>query len=148
MLAVNRKKMGKYGVDSSGIVHIVGIGSYVNLLADANLLTVDKYGPNATILTGELGRVGGIPIVVSEYVQSDLNATGVYDGVTTTKTIAITVDPSAFLIGNRRSMTVQLLTELYAEYDQDAIAVTHRKAFAPRYVSTDTVLALHYNLAA
>jgi HK97 family phage major capsid protein len=148
MLRTNRKKMGKYGVNPNDVVHVIGIGQYVNLLSDANVLTVDKFGPNATILTGELGKVDGIAIVVSEYVRADLNATGVYDNTTTNRSIAITTNRRGFLVGNRRTVTVQLLTELYAEYDQDAITVSHRKAFVKRYASADNVHAVTYNLAA
>jgi HK97 family phage major capsid protein len=148
MLRVNRKKLGKYGVGPSDLAHVIGIGQYINLLSDANVLTVDKYGPNATIHAGELASVDGIPIVVSEYVQANLNASGVYDGTTVNRSIAITVNRSSFLVGDRRGMTVQLLKELYAEFDQDAITVSIRKAFAARQVSTETVCAVTYNLAA
>jgi hypothetical protein len=148
MLRVNRKKMGKYGVGTDGLAHIISIGQYVNLLSDTNVLTVDKYGPNATIKTGELASIDGIAIIVSEYIRQDLNATGVYDGVTTNRSIAITVLPSGFMIGNRRGVTVQLLTELYAEYDQDALTVSMRRAFASRFVATDLTIGLTYNLAA
>jgi HK97 family phage major capsid protein len=150
MLRVNRKKMGKYGVDSTQLVHIIGIGQYINMLSDANLLTVDKYGPDATILRGELAKVDGIPIIVSEYVQQNYDATGVVSvtGANNIKSIALTVNRNGFLIGNRRSVTVQLLTELYAEYDQDAVAVSMRRAFVPRQVATDPLVALTYNLLA
>lgn len=146
-LRAQRKKMGKYGVDSSQLVHVLSIAGYVNLLSDVNTLTLEKYGPQAVILNGELARVDGIPIVVSQFVRDDLNATGVYDGTTTTKTIAITVNTNCWLVGNRRALTVQTLRELYAEYDQDAIAVSMRKAFVPAYpVATEPIVALTYNL--
>jgi HK97 family phage major capsid protein len=145
-LRVNRKKMAKYGVDSSQIVHIMSIAGYINLLGDTNVLTVDKYGPNAVIKVGELASVDGIPVVVSQFVRDDLNATGVYDGTTTTKTAALTVNTNCFVYGNRRALTLQMLRELYAEYDQDALAVSLRKAFAPIYpLATEKTVALTYN---
>src|SRR5262249_43416370 len=89
---VNRKKMGKYGVRADQLAHIVSMNAYVQLLADTSLLTLEKYGPNATILTGELGRVDGAPVIVSEYVRADLNASGVYDGTTTNRSEVLTVN--------------------------------------------------------
>lgn len=146
-MAANRKVMGKYGVAQGRIVHITSIAGYVNLLADTNLLTVDKYGPDATIHTGELASIGGVPIVVSPFVRDDLNGSGVYDSTTKTKTVVITVNTGGFVYGNRRALNVQILRELYAEYDQDAIAVNMRKAFAPLYpTATEFTVSLTYNL--
>lgn len=147
MLRTNRSVMSKYGVRSDQLAHLVSMRAYISLLGDANVMTVDKYGPQATILTGELGKVDGAPIVVSEYVRQDLNATGVYDGVTTTRTIAATVNRRAFVRGQRRELTVQVLRELYAESDQDAVVVSTRKAFSPVYPNTEPAVALTYNLA-
>lgn len=148
MLRGNRSKMGKYGTRSDQLAHIISMRSYINLLADANVLTLDKYGPNAPILTGELGKVDGVPIVVSEYMRQDLNATGVHDGVTTNRTHALTVNRNSFLVGDRRGVTVQVLRELYAESDQDAIIASLRKAFTPRFpAATETIVAQTYNIA-
>lgn len=147
MLRTNRKKMGKYGARSSDLAHVVGIAGYVALLSDSNLQTVDKYGPAATLLAGELGKVDGAPVIVSEYVRQDLNASGVHDGTTTNRSVALTVNRRGFLVGNRRGVTVQVLRELYAESDQDCIVVTARKAFAARYPSTEAIVATHYNLS-
>jgi hypothetical protein len=135
-------------VRSDQLVHIVGMGSYLNLLSDTNVQTVDKYGPNATILTGELGKIDGAPIIVSEYVRADLNATGVYDGVTTNRSAAISINRRGFFVGERRGMTVQVLRELYAEFDQDAVLCSVRKAFEPRFpAATEPIVAVTYNLA-
>jgi hypothetical protein len=115
-------------------------------LADPSVITMEKYGPNATIVTGELAKVDGSPIIVSEYVRADLNATGVFDNVTLTRTELITLYLRGFLLGNRRQVTVQVLRELYAEDDQDAIIVSHRKALSPRFpLATEIVNAVAYN---
>jgi hypothetical protein len=147
MLRTNRSKMGKYGTRAGELAHVVPLRAYVSLLSDANVLTVDKYGPRATILTGELGKLDGAPLVVSEYVRQDLNASGVHDGVTATRTVALTVHRGGFVVGQRRQLTVQVLRELYAESDQDAIIASFRRAFAARFPSTETTVALHYNVA-
>ncbi len=147
MLRANRKKMGKYGIGSDRLAHIVSMAGFMALLADSNVMTLDKYGPKATVLTGELAKVDGAPIIVSEYVRQDLNATGVFDNVTTNRTLAVTVNRRGFALGNRRDMSVQVLREVYAEYDQDAILVTMRKAFTPRFAATtEPIVALHYNV--
>ena len=52
-----RAAMGKYGMNPADLAFIVGVSSYYDLIADSNVLTVDKFGPNATILNGQLGSV-------------------------------------------------------------------------------------------
>ena len=149
MLRKNRKNMGKYGVNPSQLAHLISINSYIDLIADSNVLTVDKYGPNATILSGELGRADGAPLIVSEYVRTDLNATGVNDATAAnnTKTVAITVSRRSYVVGERRGTEVEVLRELYAESDQDAIIASTRKAFEALYPTTEPAVALHYNVA-
>lgn len=55
----------KYGMDIINARLVPGIGAYFAMLGLSNVLTVDKYGPQATILTGELGRYRGVPIIPS-----------------------------------------------------------------------------------
>lgn len=146
-LRAARAKMGKYGLDLGNLASIVGITSYYDLLDDSSVITVDKFGMGASVLTGQLGAVDGVPILVSEYVRNNLNASGVYDGSTTTETFAVVVHRMGFLNGVRREMTMQWLRETYAEYDQDALVVTHRRAFEERFpLATETPLCVIYNL--
>lgn len=146
-LRAARAKMGKYGLDLGNLASVVGITSYFDLLDDTSVVTIDKFGQGATILTGQLGSVDGVPIIVSEYVRNNLNASGVYDGATTTETFAVVVHRQGFLNGVRREMTMQWLREAYAEYDQDALVVTHRRAFEERFpLATETPLCVIYNL--
>jgi hypothetical protein len=146
-LRTNRKRLKKYGTKPSELAHLISVTNYIQLLADPAVLTLDKYGPDATILTGELGKVDGVPVVLSEYVHDNLNATGVYDNVTTNRSLAITVSRRGFLLGNRREMMVEVLRELYSEYDTDAVKVSMRKAFESRFPNTEPTIALTYNLS-
>lgn len=148
-LRAARAKMGKYGLDLPNLASILSIPSYYDLLDDTSVVTVDKFGPGATVLTGQLGVVDGVPLIVSEYVRTNLNASGVYDGATTTETYAVTVHRRGFINGVRRNLTMQWLRENYAEYDQDALVVTHRRGFAARFpVATETPLCVIYNVDA
>lgn len=146
-LRANRKLMGKYGIDPAQLAHIMGINGYIDLLGDSNVQTVDKYGAQATLLSGELGRVDGVPVIVSEYVRQNLNASGVFDNTTTNRTVAATVHRRAFLRGTRRNLTVEFLRELYSESDQDAVKISTRQALERRYGATEKAVAVSYNVA-
>lgn len=147
LLRSSRKKQGKYAVRPADVAVITGIAAYFNLLSDANVLTVDKYGPSATVLSGELGKVDGSPLIVSEYVRANLNATGVYDGVTTNRSHCLTVNRKGFLRGLRRDVTIQRLVEIYAESDQDAVIASARQSFNCLFPTTEYVVGNIYNLA-
>jgi hypothetical protein len=59
-------RLGKYAADVSRLVMVTDPETYVNnMLGLTNVVTVDKFGPQATVLTGQLSAYGGIPIVVS-----------------------------------------------------------------------------------
>jgi len=148
-----RKKMGKYGVIPSRLALITGIAGYSSLLGlkdssgNQAVLTVDKYGSNATVLSGELGKVDGIPVIVSEYVRENLNASGVYDGTTTNKTVIILVFTPGLIIGDRRKVTVK--TDFDIVKDQQVMVATQRIAFTPtKDYTTDYLVSIGYNIGA
>jgi HK97 family phage major capsid protein len=143
-----RTAMGKYGVNPSNLAWIAGISVFNKMLGLDEVMTVDKYGPGATILTGELAKLDGIPIIVSEFIREDLNASGVYDGVTTDTTVVPLVYRSGFLYGDRRSITLKVSQELYMETDQDVAIATQRLDFQPVLdAASEPVVGLGYNIS-
>ena len=61
MFIDNLQLLGKYGVRPSEVVHVMDISTYLSSLEISNFRTLDKLGPNATLLTGQLGSVGNVP---------------------------------------------------------------------------------------
>jgi HK97 family phage major capsid protein len=58
--------MGKYAVNPGGIMGLCDVATYLTgFLGLTNVVTVDKFGPNAVVLTGQLAAYRGVPIVVS-----------------------------------------------------------------------------------
>lgn len=61
--------MGKYGREMANLILVVNPWSKNELLDDDKLVTVEKYGPKATIITGEFGRLyGKIRVIESAYM--------------------------------------------------------------------------------
>ena len=58
MFIDNLQLLGKYGVRPSEVVHVMDISTYLACHAVPNFRTLDKMGPNATLLTGQLGERG------------------------------------------------------------------------------------------
>ena len=54
-----RVKLGKYGVRPSELAYIMDVNTYIRSLSVSNFRTLDKLGPGATLLRGQLGAVEG-----------------------------------------------------------------------------------------
>ena len=146
LLRSMRAKMGKYGVDPKDLVWVTSVSGYHQMLGTAEVLKLNEYGPNATILKGELGRFDNIPIVVSEFVANNLDASGTYGGITTNKTIVLLVHTPSWLFGDRRSITVK--TKDVPEDDNHLLVCHQRLDFIPVYnTASEYIVSLGYNLA-
>jgi HK97 family phage major capsid protein len=146
-LAVVRKAMGKWGLNPADLAFIVGVSNMHGLLADTNLLTVDKMGPNATILNGMIGSVYGIPVIASEHVRENLNASGVYDAITTNKTYMLCVNRGEWAIGQRTALDIEFDDSPYREaYQRLAVAFMREDFQSIASASTDDNTAIAYNV--
>lgn len=146
-LGVVRKAMGKWGVNPADLAFIIGVSNLHTLLADTNLLTVDKMGPQAVILNGQIGSVFGVPVIVSEYVRENLNASGVYDGITTTKTYMLCVNRNEWAMGQRMALDVEVDDSIYRETFQRVAVAFQREDFQHiGSASTDENTAIAFNV--
>jgi HK97 family phage major capsid protein len=145
-LRAMRAKMGKYGVDPNNLAYVTSISGYHQMLGIAEVLRLNEYGPNATILSGELGKFDNIPIIVSEFVREDLDGSGVYGGITTNKTIIMLVHTPSFLFGDRRAITVK--TWDMPQDDSHLLVCHQRLDFVSVYpAASNYIVSLGYNLA-
>ena len=140
-----RSKMGKYGVDPAKLAMVVSTKDLIKMLGLAEVITMEKYGANATILTGELGRLDNIPIIVSEKMREDLNATGVNDSTTNVKGAILMVYVPSWLLGVRRQLTVRARFD--EENDQTILVNTWRGDFESwNPFTTEPVVNIGYNI--
>jgi len=82
-----------------------------NFLQLDQVVTLEKFGAQATILTGQLASLAGIPIVMSSFIGADMNGNGLYDNVTKDKT--------GFLVFNTDSWYQYLRRQITVESDKD-----------------------------
>lgn len=149
-----RQKMGKTGVLPADLAWVPSVSVYFQMLnlKDANnnpvVVPVYAYGPQATAVTGELGALQGIPIVTSEFVREDLNADGIYDGVTETQTAVILVHRPSWAFGNRRELKVMASDIPYMEADVMVIVGHTRLDLQSLFpFATQVACSLGYNIA-
>ncbi len=129
-IASARTAMGKYGLQlGNDLVYVTSIEGYNNLVTTADFRTVDKFGPNATYLTGSVGAVYGIPIVISEFL----------DGVGTTGNhLGTLLYKPGFMIAERRGI------EIESEYEprQQVTAMYMSTRFDFKALTTNSGAAL------
>lgn len=127
-LSAMRANMGKFGTLPTELLWVVGPAVYQQFLSLSDVSTVDKFGPQATVLRGALAAYQGIPIVISEHMREDLNDSGVYDGTTTTKGGVLLVNQSRWYQGQRRPIIIKAMPDL-ANQDRFLLASYQRKDF-------------------
>jgi hypothetical protein len=92
--------LGVYADNRDDLALIVPRNLEVQLLGLTELQTVDKYGPAATVLTGEIGKIYGVRVFGTGALPTNLNYSGVFDGTTTTQTLAVLTHIRSPIIGN------------------------------------------------
>lgn len=116
------------------------------MLQFTEVVTVDQFGPAASVITGQLANLAGVPIVISDFMTSDLNDSGLFDNVTTNKTSLLIANTSRFLVGQYRAATVELDREISNGVTN--VVATRRVAFGTVDSSTRKNVALGYDLDA
>ena len=144
-----RKLMGIYGIDPKNLIWIGGVSDMHRMLSvnDSNgwndFRTLEKIGPSAQVLTGMIGAFDGIPVIISEFVRENLNATGVYDGATTTLTIMQLVNRTRFWYGDRKLVTLKTFEDI--QTDQQVMVIKQRLDFQPVEGVSNTLTGTVYN---
>lgn len=119
--------LGKYGRVMSNLVLILNPWSANQLLDDQKLVTLEKYGPNATIFTGEFGKLyGKVAVINSAYCTDGY-------GVITHKGNPV--------IGDRRRVRIKQMD--WIQEDTKIYVITERMDFTVMYKGA---LAQIYNL--
>ena len=121
-----RTAMGKYGVQTADLRIFVSPKTVNQFLDIPEVTTIEKYGSQATIVTGEIGRIDGIPIIISEFQRDDTNATGAFDGITTDRSVIQVVNRRRFFKGQRRAIKSKITMHPVPPNDQWLMASWQR----------------------
>jgi len=143
-----RKLAGIYGVNPKDAFWTVSANGYIRMLTISEVLTGDKLPQDFTLKNGVLAAFDGSPIVVSEFVRNNLNASGVYDGTTTDRTVIHYTYAPGFWIGNRGAITLKTTEDI--ETDQIILVAKKRVAFEDPYGALTSGVSqalLGYNVA-
>lgn len=145
-----RSKMGKYAKNPNDFFYLTSLLTYLLHCLDPDEMpsfrTIDKYGPAATVASGELGKINGTTLITSEFVLDTYNAMGIYDNVTKTKSILLAVNKASWMYGFWRDLSMEVVRDALNDvYDVVAYQrLDFQNLFA---VATEPVVALGYNVS-
>ena len=130
----------KYGARASDLLIITGVETYLSMLDIAEVITPDKYGPQATILRGELARFYDIPILLSETIPLLTTAKVEADGKASTTASNNTlgwlllVNRTQWRLGFRRELNIESFRDI--QKDQNILVASFRQAQIPSGIAT------------
>ena len=137
---VRFKMATRYSARPQDLAWVVDGGTYAKLLSLPEFLTVDKAGPHATILTGQIGFIDGVKVLLS--AQMPLTTANGKVGASNTRGTALCVYTPGWYVGYRRRINVSV--DYLPYYDSYQLTATVRLAFASIDAAVTSVL---YNLA-
>lgn len=138
--------LGKYGLDYNNCRIVPGIAAYFAMLGLTNVATVDKYGPSAAILTGELARYRGIPVIPSASVPlTEADGKVSTTAGNNTKKQILAYHKDMWKVGFRRGLTVEV--DRLIQKRQLVMVVSFRIAVGAQGTrSSATHTAVAYNI--
>ncbi len=141
-----RKALGKYGVNPAELALICGPKGYNELQDLDDVRTLEQYGPQAPVLTGEMAKYEGIPVIVSEYLREDTDAAGVNGASGNTKSSILLVNRKRYMLGLKRAIQVKVEKYRTAFDTWDMVSFSRRAFNGVLATSSETNVALIYNI--
>ena len=138
------EEMGVYGLRPNDVAIIANANMINKMRGLTEVSTIDKYGAAATVTNGVLASLDGKDIIASQHVNENLNALGVYDASTETKTELIIVHKPSFRRGTRRNFTLEV-DKIITQGNIRLVATT-REIWKPIRPATETTVGKLYNV--
>jgi HK97 family phage prohead protease len=120
-----RANLGSLGLDPADVTYIVNSDVYYNLLDDTTFQTMNQVGPQATLLTGQIGQIGNSPVLVSGELPATFTAAST-SAITNVGAMAIYT--GNFVIGNQRGLRMD--TQELVETQRRVMVASLRTGFA------------------
>lgn len=100
---------GKYALDYQNLRIVPDVSTYISMLGLTNVATVDKYGPAAVMVQGELAKYRGIPVVPSASVpKTEADGKVSATAGNNTKGHIVAYNRNMWAVGFRRGLTIEV----------------------------------------
>lgn len=132
-----------HGVEGSLILITSPEAYFSKLLAMDQVQTMDVF-PQPTIVSGQLGQVYGMPIIISEFLSADLQSTGLFTTTGGSTSSMILVNRDRFKLGQLRGATIEVDKDITRGVHQ--MVSTVRETFFTVDDGTKKNIRLMFNL--
>lgn len=123
-----RAALGTLGLDPAEVTYFVNNDVYYNLLDDEKFQTMNQVGPQATLLTGQIGQIGNSPVLVTGELPVMPAANPANTALNTLTNVgALAVYTPNFVIGNQRGL--RLDTQDLVEQQRRVMVSSMRMGF-------------------
>jgi HK97 family phage major capsid protein len=136
-----RALLGKYGARGSDCRIVVPTETLIAMSDIASVRTIDVYGPNATLVQGELARFYNMPVLLSESIPSLTNGKTAADGKADAATPSnntvgwiLVYNVNGWRQGFRRELTVE--ADRNISTDTNTLVTSFRMALVPSGIAT------------
>jgi HK97 family phage prohead protease len=128
-----RRKLGKYGIDLQDLRCIVSVDAWYDLLEDPAFADFNELGSQAIKITGQVGSMYGLPVIVSPELAAKANgAVGI-----------VLVNTRNYLMPRRRGVTVQ--SDYDVEKQRRVLVATQRWGFSSIISAAPSVATVRYD---
>lgn len=132
-LLAARRKLGKYGLDLNDLVTFVSQEAWYDLLEDPAFADYNDVGMQAKKMTGQVGAMYGMPVIVSPEFPAAANG----------KVGICVVNSRNFLMTRRRGMTIQ--SDYDVEKQRRVLVATQRWGFSHIIAAATAVATVRYD---
>ena len=145
-LLAARKKMGKWGMKPSETVIITGFKAYNDIVGLSQVETLDKYGNDASVLSGFVPKIYGMEVIPSALLSDDVTVNGVKaSSGTHGKGQFIIVHKPSFVVGVRRDFTVETDRDITSQSNQ--VVASFRRDFQALETPSATITPLQWGIS-
>jgi HK97 family phage major capsid protein len=134
--------MEKYGVNPLDQALLVSPRGYISGRQAITQIRTKDLSDQATIENGIWTKWGGVPVIPTEFMQDDLDETGINQLTTKSYTAAVLVNHRAWVLGERRKVTIRAFEDVVNE--QMNMTVTWRGDFQSIFGSTAKSASMLY----
>lgn len=129
---------------SNGLMFVTSPELFItDLMGLTEVKTLDQFGPLATVLTGQLGSIFGVPIVLSRFVDIQYNAGGGFDNITKNRSALLCVARDSYKNYQKSGIAIETAKEISSGSME--IVATMRKTFASADQSTTKNVAYGFD---
>ena len=119
---------------------------YTQIMVLAEVITMDLFGPRASVAAGQVASVGGTPIIISQMMGNEFDTTsGLYTGSNLGAEI-VTVNPAAYTHFTLDAGPSGDFDVLRQERGAQYVGMVRRSVLAPVIPAAETPCFVTYNL--